>query len=49
MNYRLLSLVASCVLVILNAVPFRGVATPQLPLEVLCALLSQRFSEKDRN
>src|SRR5262245_14640372 len=34
MNYKLLSLVASCVLVILNAVPIRGVATPQLPLEV---------------
>ena len=34
MNYKLLSLVGSCVLVILNAVPIRGVDTPQLPLEV---------------
>mgnify|MGYP003694463191 CR=1 FL=1 len=46
MNYKLLSLVASCVLVILNAVPIRGVATPQLPLEVhapeFAAILGER-------
>jgi gluconolactonase len=46
MNYKLLSLVASCVLVILNAVPIRGVATAQLPLEVhapeFAAILGER-------
>ena len=46
MYYKLLSLVASCVLVILNVVPIRGVATAQLPLEVhapeFAAILGER-------
>ena len=46
MNYKLLSLVTSCVLVILNAVPIRGVDTPQLPLVVyapeFAAILGER-------
>src|SRR5215470_7525369 len=46
MNYKLLSLVTSCVLVILIATPIRGVDTPQLPLEVyapeFAALLGER-------
>src|SRR5215471_9487285 len=46
MNYKLLSLVTACALVILNAVPIRGVDTPQLPLEVdapeFAAILGER-------
>ena len=49
MNDKLVSLVASCVLVILNAAPIRGVATPQLPLEVhapeFAAILGERPKE----
>src|SRR5262249_35085136 len=46
MNYKLLSLVTSSVLAILNAVPIRGVDAPQLPLEVyapeFAAILGER-------
>ena len=48
MNYKLLSLVASCVLVILNAVPIR--ASPlRSCLWRFMRPSSQRFSGKDRN
>ena len=47
MNYKMLSLVASCALVILlHAAPIRGIDTPQLPLEVyapeFAAILGER-------
>ena len=48
MNYKLLSLVASCVLVVLNAVPIRGGATRSC-LWRFMRPSSQRFSGKDRN
>ena len=46
MNDKFLSRVASCMLVVIGAVPIRGVDTPQLPLEVyapeFAAILGER-------
>src|SRR5215510_14064180 len=48
MNYKLLALVTSCLLVILGAVPIRGVDNPQLPLEVYAPEFAAIFGEKPK-
>src|SRR5499427_70866 len=48
MNYKLLSLVASSVLVIISVVPIRGIDTPQLPLEVYAPEFAAILGEKPK-
>src|SRR5262249_53076992 len=48
MNYKLLSLVASSVLVIIIVVPIRGIDTPQLPLEVYAPEFEAILGEKPK-